>query len=292
MKKSFLTLFFLIGFAASAQIKGIVKDSISGQPVPFAMISVENENIGSSSEEDGTFSIRTSEKSQNLVFYALGFERKTVSIANASEVRLKPSPVQIEEVFISNRMQTKQIEIGKSENRVSEAFENAPRIDLKFFPNRAEYKKTKYLKQVCIVTDSKIEDATFKIHLYSVDENGYPGKELLEKDLIVSVGKGIMKTKFNLSKFNLAVPKCGIFVGFEKLMIEKNKVEKTIVDPNTNYPEIQIKYYPLMLYNRVNRDFVFVFTNGKWVMKSNQTPDDPSSQLKIYEPAITLILTN
>ncbi|MFT3794516.1 carboxypeptidase-like regulatory domain-containing protein [Flavobacterium sp.] len=292
MKKFFLAAFFGIGFAASAQIKGIVKDSLSGAPIPYAMIAVENENIGSSSEEDGTFSIRTSAQSQNLVFYALGFERKIVAIAKANEVKLKPSPVQIEEIVVSDRQGTRQLEIGKSENRVSQAFDQAPRIDLKYFPNLPEYRKTKYLKQVCIVTDSKIEDATFKIHLYSVDENGYPGKELLEKDFVVSVSKGVMKTKFNLSKFNLAMPKCGLFVGFEKLMIEKNKVEKTVLDPNTNYPETQITHYPLMLYNRVSRDFVFVFTNGKWVLKSNPTPEDASSQLKVYEPAITLILTN
>lgn len=291
MKKYFLTALFLLSVVGSAQIKGIVRDSISGQPVPFVMISVEHENSGSSSEEDGTFSIRISEKSRRLVFYALGFEQKTVALAEASAVRLKPSPVQIEEVVVSDRRQTRQLEIGKSANRVSEAFEQAPRIDLKFFPNLPEYQKTKYLKQVCLVTDSKMDEATFKIHLYSVDDNGYPGKELLEKDWVVSVGKGVLKTKFNVAKFNLAMPKSGIFVGFEKLMIDKNKIEKTVIDPNTNRSEIQIKYYPLMLYNRVNRDFVFVFTNGKWV-KSNQTPEDPSNQLKIYEPAITLILTN
>lgn len=288
----FLALFVLVNFATFAQIKGVVRDSVSGMPIPYVTISVENENFGTTSEENGEFAIHISEKSRNLVFSALGFERKTVGISKAAEVKLKPTAFQLDEVVILKRFETRQKEIGRSENQIHQAFDNAPRIDIKFFPYLPVYKRTKFLKQVGIVTDSKIDDATFKIHIYSVDANGDPGAELLGRDFIVSVDKGVSKTKFNLMKFNLRMPKEGIFIGFEKLMIVKNKVEKTIVDPNTKATQTQITYYPLMLYDSVRRDFGFTFRNGKWIRATNQDQDNPSDKIQIYEPAITLILTN
>ncbi len=287
-----LTLLFLIGFAASAQVKGIVKDSISGLPVPYVSIAVEHENLWATSEENGEFTIDASGKSKKLVFSALGFERRTVAISEAAEVKLKPTALELDEVIISNRRETRQMEIGRGESRVFEAFENASRIDIKFFPYLPAYKKTKFIRQVALVTDSKINDASFKIHFYSVDANGCPGEELLGKDFIVSVDKGQLKTKFNVSKFNLQMPKDGIFVGFEKLLVSSNKVEKTVTDPNTKMTQTQITHHPLVLYENVNRDFQFVFTAGKWVRKSNQNPGAPSDKIRIYEPAITLILTN
>lgn len=290
--KILLNLFLFIGMVASAQVKGIVIDGESGLPIPYVSIWVEGEKFATTSEENGTFEITVSEKSKNLVFSAMGFERQIVAIANISQVRLQPSALELDEVVIVKRHETKIKEIGKSENRMHEAFETAPRIDLKFFPYLDSYKKTKFLKQVTVATDSKIDDASFKIHLYAVDADGNPGRELLDKDFIVSVDKGLLKTKFNLTKFDLKMPENGIFVGFEKLLIAKNKVEKTVTDSNTKASRIQTTFYPFVLYDSVDRDCKFEFDDGKWVRKSNLNADGTSDKIRIYEPVITLILTN
>lgn len=275
MKKYCLLILFFAGWIASAQVKGVVRDSISGLPIPYVSIWVENEQFAATAEENGEFSIETSKKSRSLVFSAMGFERKTVPVSNASEVRLAPSALQLDEIVISNRKETRLREIGKSENQMHEAFENAPRIDVKFFPNLPEYKKTRFLKQVAVVTDSKIDGTSFKIHLYGVDADGKPGAELLDKDWIVSVDKGILKTKFSLSKFNLAMPENGIFIGFEKLMIARNKTEKITVDPNTQIEQRQIRYYPMLLYDNVKSDCQILFSDGKWIRRNKPNPGDP-----------------
>lgn len=286
MKTNFLLLIFL-PFLAVAQIRGVVKDSISGQPIPYANIWVENENVATTSEEDGTFSIAVA-NTKNLIFSALGYETKTLKAAQVTLVFLNPKAFDLEEVVISNSIGTKQNVIGLTENTVAQAFDNGPRIDVKFFPYASEYKKTPYLKKVTVYTDSRIEDATVKLHFYKVDANGYPGDELLQKELIVKVKNGTKINKIDLSDFGLVMPKNGLFVGFEKLMIEKNKKEKTVINPVTKEAQIQKTYYPLMLYNYVERDFLFTFSGGKW---SKQTDND-SGKVKVYEPAIHLTLTN
>jgi len=173
-----------------------------------------------------------------------------------------------------------------------QAFDNGPKIDTKFFPYLASYKKTKYLKQVSIYTDSRIENAIIKIHFYNVDSNGFPAEELMEKDFVVTVKKGTRINRFDLTAFNLKFPKNGLFVGFEKLMIEKNKTEKTITDSNTNITQVQKTYFPFVLYNYVERDFLYTFSGGKWNRQPNQSENGLTEKMKINEPVISLILSN
>jgi len=292
IEKRLFSLLVLITFTVSAQIKGVVKDSLSGKPIPYVNIWVQNENIGSTSEENGTFFINTTGNEKKLIFSTLGFEKKIIKASEALEVFLKPIAYNLNEVVISKSIGTKEIEIGKTNNEIFQAFDNGPKIDTKFFPYYPAYKKTKYIKQITIYTDSRIENAIIKIHFYDVDSGGFPGEELLDKDFVVTVKKGTRINRFNLKEFNLKFPKNGVFVGFEKLLIEKNKTEKIITDLNTNITQTQKTYFPFVLYNYVERDFLYTFSGGKWNRQAKQNDGSSSSKIMINEPAINLILTN
>ena len=287
-----IVVLLLFSLSLPAQIKGVVKDSVSGNPIPFVSIWSENQNIGTTSEENGEFTINTNEKSKKLLFSALGFEKKSVKISEAKNVKLTPVDYQLDEVVISPSKKTRQIEIGKTANAICQAFDNGPRIDVKFFPYSSSYKKTKYIKKLTLYTESRIENATVRIHFYDVDDNGFPNKELLQKDRIVTVRKGTLNHLIDVSDLNLTMPKKGLFVGFEKLIIEKNKLEKTVTNSNTNETKIQTTYYPFVLYNYVERDFLYTYSGGKWNKQTMNTTTDLKDKEKIYEPAINLILTN
>ncbi|MFZ4105195.1 carboxypeptidase-like regulatory domain-containing protein [Flavobacterium sp.] len=289
MKK--IVLFLLISCSLNAQIKGVVKDSITGKPIPYANIWVENENIGASTEENGEFVININ-SNKNLIFSALGYQKKTLKASQAQEVKLASKSYQLDDVVILKKKETKIIEIGKSKNAIYQAFDNGPRIDVKYFPYFIRYQKTKFIKQVTVETDSKIEAATVKIHFYSVDSNGFPGEELLTKDFVITVPNGVVKNIFNVSDFNLRMPRKGLFVGFEKLIIEKNKSETTITNYNTNVTTTKKSYSPLVLYNLEERDFLFTFSGGKWNKEIQFDAANLPIKRMVYEPAINLILTN
>lgn len=280
----------LISFSVTAQVKGIVVDE-NNKPISYVNIWAENENIGTTSEENGSFLINVN-NAKNLVFSALGYEKKIVKALEAEKVILTETTFRLDEVVIAKRFQTRELEIGNVKNETYQAFDNGPRIDAKFFPYISKYKKTKFIKQVTIFTDSEIESATIKLHFYSVDSNGFPGEELLTKDFLVSVKKGVKKTYFDVTDLNLRMPKTGIFIGYEKLIIEKNKVEKTITDLNTNQTKIQKTYYPFILYNYVQREFIYTFFGGKWHKQIKENVNNPSEKMMVYEPSINLVLTN
>ena len=289
--RKFLGLVLLMSVNLIAQTKGVVKDSLSGNPISYVSIWVENENIGTTSEENGEFSINVNDKNKNLIFSALGFKKKTVKAGEVNVVNLAPMALDLPEVMISNRKDKKQVEIGRRRG-VAEAFDNGPRMDAKFFPFLPDYKKTRWIKSAAIFTDSRIDEATIKLHLYEVDENGFPGEEMLTKDLIVPIKRGISKTEVDLTDFNLEMPKNGIFVVVEKLLIEKNKLKKTIKDQNTNTTKIQVTYSPLVLYNSVEKEFLFSFSGGKWHKLTPKELNPLSVTNNIYEPSVTLILSN
>ena len=274
MKEKRLIWFFLIvSQFAFSQIRGVVKDSISGEPIPFVNIWVENETVGTTSEADGTFFLEAS-KQKNIVISVLGYERKTLKGSEISVVQLKPMTYDLREIVILNKKQSKQIEIGDIKNAIFQSFDNGPKIEAKFFPYQASYSKTKFIKEVTIFTDSRIDDATIKLHFYSVDENGFPGEELLTKDYIVTLKKGVIKHRFNISQFDWVFPEKGMFVAYEKLLIESNKTGT--------------KYQPYVLYNYVDRDFFYTYAYGKWSKQAGNS----SEKISVNEPSINLILSN
>jgi hypothetical protein len=288
--KRWFVLICLFSLSVSAQLKGIVVDEFD-KPISYVNIWVENENNSTTSEENGAFTINC-QPNKNLIFSALGYEKKTVKASESSKVVLKINAVELNEIVIAKRFETKEIEIGKVKNETYQAFENGPRIDAKFFPYYGKYKKTKYIQKVNFFTDSQLESAAFKIHFYAVNDDGSPGEELLKKDFLVSVKKGVKKTFFDVTDFNLKMPKKGIFVGFEKLIIERNKLEKEVPDSNTGKTTIQKTYFPYVLYNFVERDFIYLFSGGKWNRQTKKDVNSPSDKMTVYEPAINLILTN
>ena len=126
--KRLIWIFLIVSQFAFSQIRGVVKDSISGEPIPFVNIWVENETIGTTSEADGTFFLQAS-KYKNIVISVLGYERKTLKGTEISEVFLKPTTYDLREVVVLNKKQTKKVEIGNEENAIFNS-ENSPEINL------------------------------------------------------------------------------------------------------------------------------------------------------------------
>ncbi|MEQ3691512.1 MAG: carboxypeptidase-like regulatory domain-containing protein [Flavobacterium sp.] len=276
-EKRFLSLLlFSIVFSLSAQVKGIVKDNSTGEPIPFVNIWVENENIGTTTETDGTFVINVKGKDKNLIISVLGYETQTLKQTEFMNVELRPKLYELNDVVVLMKKQSKYLEIGNVDHTIMQAFDNGPKVEAKFFPYDSKYKKLKFIKKVTIFTDCRIDSASLKIRFFSVDSLGNPGYELLNKDFIVTVKKGVNKYKFDVSEFNLTMSTNGIFVAYEKLLISDNRTPKG--------------YQPYVLYNNVDRDFYFVFSGGKWNKLINN--DETLEGISVNEPAINLILTN
>ncbi|MES2812322.1 MAG: carboxypeptidase-like regulatory domain-containing protein [Bacteroidota bacterium] len=291
MKKNrLLGLFLLCVTSFFAQVKGKVVDE-NNQPIPYVNIWVENENVSTTSDIDGHFTLNIKEE-KTLLFSSLGFEKKKLKSTEVSIVQLLPTTYELGEVVVLNKKETKKIEIGQSENSIHQAFENGPKFDAKYYPYKIAYKKTRYLKKVSIFTENALEEASVKIHFYAINSEGLPGEELLKKDFIVTVKKGSRRTWFDVSNLNLSFPKEGLFVAIERLFIDKNKFEKTVTTTEPNKTKIQRTYYPLPFYSFVEGSYTYTFLGGKWTKEAKRDSNGNVVKTRIFEPAIHLILTN
>jgi len=275
-KKTLIFVLFGLTNVVFCQIKGKVVDEFN-QPVPYVNIWIQGENIATTSEENGEFTINAT-PDKSLLFSSLGFEKKVILAKDASLVKLQPTSYQLNEIAITKRRRNRRLEIGQIDNTALQSFDNGPRIDVKFFPYHKSYSKTKYLSKIALLTDCKIENASVKIRIYKANSNGFPGEEMLDKNLIVNVKKGIQTTWINISENNIEFPFEGLFIGVEKLMIEKNRTERGIA--------------PNVLYSFVEREFMFNYSGGIWNKKITEIIKNQSSKPKVPEPAINLILTN
>jgi hypothetical protein len=107
MKKAILLFFLLIGIPALAQVKGWVKTK-SGEPIPFASIVVANTYNGTSSNEDGSYTININKKGLfTLIFQSIGYKTREVTVDITSfphilNVTLEEEQFILNEVVISN----------------------------------------------------------------------------------------------------------------------------------------------------------------------------------------------
>ena len=292
MKKNTLLIsLILLNFSVSAQIKGIIKDSISGKPISYVNIWVQNENIGSSSEENGEFSINTT-PNKILIFSALGFENKIIKASEAKVVNLKPTAYQLDEVVIANLKRTKEIEIGDSNKRF---YIPEPQVVPWFFARKFQVDENNqdinYIKEIDFFTKSQVDNGIFRARVYEVNDDSMPGKDLITDEIIVATKKGEHKTIVDISKYKIQIPKKGIVVAFESLLVKKNIYYDQGMSLKPKKKFKILNYAPHLMYFYNNKMESYNCRSGKWLHFSKEY-NDKHNDLKVPIPAINLILTN
>jgi hypothetical protein len=234
MNKFYFLLLISISFFA--QTKGVVVDE-SGKPIPHVNIWVEDENIGTTSEENGEFSIIGAEN-KTLVFSAIGFETLKSKLNESGKVVLKLITYQLDEVVIQKRIGKDQIEIGKyKKGNINLYYGTAtqPTIIAKFIALTQDIKTHPFIDNITFSTFSNINKAKIKVRFYEVAPDGSPGLDYSDDIIIVTVKKGKRNNTVDLKDKNIKIPDSGLFIAFEWMIIEENKYtyEYTIEEENT-----------------------------------------------------------
>ncbi|MCL7762614.1 TonB-dependent receptor [Polaribacter sp. Z014] len=82
-KKITLLLLLLVGFCATAQtinVKGVVKDAKTGDPLPGVSILIKGTTVGIQTDFDGLYSLSKVKKGTTLIFNYLGYGPKEVTV--------------------------------------------------------------------------------------------------------------------------------------------------------------------------------------------------------------------
>ena len=96
-----LSLF--VSISASAQIKGVITDSLTNEPLMYITVQYEGKGVGGISNANGEYQVETRKGWNELTFSAVGYITKKVKIpAGAKELNvvLSPDDVMLEEVVV------------------------------------------------------------------------------------------------------------------------------------------------------------------------------------------------
>ena len=285
IKKMFLWL-LVFPILVNAQIKGKVVDE-KNNPIAYVNIWVESENIGTTANEQGEFTINST-IDKKLIFTAVGFETLTSKISENGVITLKTHIEELEEVVIGNPKGTEEIELGDFTNGNCFSFTMGPVIMAQKMEYNDTIAKHKFLKELTFLTTSEKDSVKIIVHFYKPNKDGFPGSDLLDENLIVNLKKGTKKHTLDLKSFNVKFPKKGLFIGFEWMIIEVNKNKNQYKDSKTKQKKVFFDYQPYLICNKKSDFERYVFISGKW---NNSTSGSVDSNEKIKQKDIALKLT-
>ena len=298
MIKSFLLFLAILlnGQFAFSQVKSVLIDSKTREKISYVNIWVENENIGTTSNDSGEFELNVTDANKIIVFSAIGYATKKMVVGDIkSAVELDPYFTVLQEVFILPKKDTKELVVEsfkKSESNHSFVGGTTPWIVAKYFGYDDGYKATPYLKKIKILTNSEIKNASFNIRLYAIDENGDPGEYLYDKNIIGIVSKGKEITEVDLTQLNIQIPENGLFIAYEWLIIESNKYEFTYTSKGSKEEFKGLRYEPgigTFIGNEQKNSWSYI--KGKWIKWTGQ-PYLKENEGRYRFLAIELTLSN
>lgn len=100
----FLVILLIFGQNTLGQkVVGLVNDSKTKEPIPFATIAIKNTTNGVVADADGRFSLTVPNMAAELVVTAIGYKKMIVVANQATEIKLAPEESQLSEVVVYNK---------------------------------------------------------------------------------------------------------------------------------------------------------------------------------------------
>ena len=301
-------LFLLIPFLAFSQeqvVKGFVLDAETKAPIPYVNISILDSQIGTSSDQDGSYLLNIKEKhlGKTIHISSLGYKDSMFNISSflkLNKVLLTPLVEELDEVVISEKFKEQFLEINpivKKDLYGGFGMSKRPWEIALFFPNKDGYADTEYLHNVKVKLAKyylmKPRKSKFRVRVLSVSNDSLPERDLLSKSVIVEVEKKQRDVVIDLSEYDITFPENGLFIALEGLAIPYNafKNNYTAIDEDGNKKKIkEIAYAPRFgaILSDLDKYIVASYHNGKW-WRHNITHPQKS---KMFVPAISLTLSN
>ena len=84
-------LMCLTAFGQNISVSGIITDSVTGEPIPYASVHLEGTLTGVSSNNEGYYSISVPYDGR-LVFSSIGYKTAEITVASSGEINVELHP--------------------------------------------------------------------------------------------------------------------------------------------------------------------------------------------------------
>ncbi|MBI9069299.1 MAG: carboxypeptidase-like regulatory domain-containing protein [Salinivirgaceae bacterium] len=310
MKNRIIHIFAIILLSTTVysrpiKISGIIKDSENGRPVSFANVAIVEIEKGTTSDYNGIFDLEidSTDLNSNLNISCLNYKDFKIKISKlligkSNEILLENFSYEISEIVVSTKKKKhKEIELNKlkkSEINGMLTCDNLPKMYARYFPFEPRFEKMQYIQYLNIGfrNDQQKNKSKVRIRIFSNDyENNKPDIDILREDLIIIAKPGI--NKIDISNFNISLPKEGIFIAVEWLIVEENKYDWLTYN-QFKIKKTETKYGPILGANYHQESFTWLYWAGYWEKYEREVPMvHPKIKAGSYfDSAISLTLSN
>ena len=215
------TLFFLsINNTLLGQtINGRVLDAKTLNTAPYSTLEIKGKGIGWVCDSMGSFILEIPKDrisaNDTLLIRSLGFNPAEVVLKNilnekSIEFKLKPSIFQLDSVVIKPKNNSFIKGVTLEKTRVNYRIKDYSQIAV-YMDNDDDLKAI--IQNVSFFVSSEGKPKTpFRIRFYELQQDGSPGRDLIQESIIVTPKKGNAWFKIDVSKYKILVPKEGYFV--------------------------------------------------------------------------------
>ena len=171
MRKKITFLLFalstMIAFSQTLNVKGVVKDAVSGETLPGVSVVIKGTSIGTETNFDGVFNLANVKQGATLVLNYLGKKPKEVVVTSASiTVSLEDAAEALEEIVVIGYGTQRKKEVTGAVTVISSATID----DLQ--PTRIEQALQGQVAGVNITTSSGSPGAAANIRIRGISTNG------------------------------------------------------------------------------------------------------------------------
>ncbi len=240
------------GLAQVAQLKGVVVDKDTKEPLPFTSIGLKDEQIGALTNEHGLFIVPAPTKADHdtLLITALGYNRRAIAVKRGVSlenlvIELPRRAIALQGVTVQSG-KIKNLGLGSRENTPGEGMiQGLPGSQYAFFVKNDKQKKLGNVRTVSFyIGEHGFPREPFRVRIYKADGNyNAPNTDLLTENVIVSAPAGGQWYTVDLTPYNIVAPEEGFFVAMEWVVSGDKFFATNFMDNYTPYGQIMRPTY-------------------------------------------------
>ena len=187
-----------------------------------------NKDLGLVTDSSGKVGIPDISLIDSLVVESLGYEQKVfyrseIPTTGHLLVKLKPRIIELPEVVVWKVKNLKEYGITVRKEGYT-YFKNATCTNFQMAVKIIGYINPSKLESVSYYLSSSSQGSMpFRIRIYEINDQGLPGKDLLNENIIVHDYKKGNWNSFYLSEYNIEIPGIGFFVAMEWMCDDLDK---------------------------------------------------------------------
>ena len=246
------SLYAIQGSAQQSHSYAKFVDKNTNKPISYCTITCSNDQTGGFSDSLGIIAIQNIINCDKILVTSLGYKSEVFMVKNNPQKNkdtllfyLTPDTLKLEEVQIAKdatKIKLVKYNLGhfNSKKEVTDrtgAIGNTRALYIKNPTNNTSTKITKILYSIDGRRDPLFDNqsAMVRINLFRKAENSdAPGLPLINEDIIIRTKKGQGQIVYDVSKYNILLPKDGVFIAIQWLGELTSKIKLINISPRLN----------------------------------------------------------